>query len=60
MMAGVTATAAAVNWDIASVVLQLFDSSVYMVSNPGGEKRLPRKDWQGTYHIDSTLVVADK
>jgi hypothetical protein len=33
----------------ATVVLQLFDNSVYMVGGPGGEKRLPEKDRTGTY-----------
>jgi hypothetical protein len=60
MTAAVTTTAAAVNWDTATAVLQLFDSSVYLVSKPCGEKRLPRKDRQGTYHIDGSLTVADK
>jgi hypothetical protein len=53
-------TAAAVNWNTATVVLQLFDNSVYIVSKPGGEKQLPRKDHHGTYHIDGNLTVADK
>ncbi len=44
----------------ATVVLQLFDNSVYMVGGPGGEKRLPEKDRTGTYHVDGSLVVADK
>jgi hypothetical protein len=32
----------------------------YLVSKPGGEKQLPRKDRHGTYHIDGNLTVADK
>jgi hypothetical protein len=60
LTAAVTDTAAAVNWNTATVVLQLFDNSVYMVSKPGGEKQLPRKDRNGTYHIDGDLTVADK
>jgi hypothetical protein len=60
MTAAVTETAAAVNWNTATVVLQLFDNSVYLVSKPGGEKQLPRKDSNGTYHIDGNLTVADK
>ncbi len=60
MTAAVTATAAEVNWDTPTAVLQLFDSHVYLVSKTGGEKRLPRKDRQGTYHIDGSLTVADK
>jgi hypothetical protein len=46
--------------DKATVILQLFDNSVYMVRGPGGEKRLPGRDRLGTYHIDGSLVVADK
>jgi hypothetical protein len=51
-----------INMDNATVVLQLFDNSVYMAEGPGGEKRLPGKDRSSTYHIhvDGSLVVADK
>ncbi len=49
-----------INMDNATVVLQLFDNSVYMAGGPGAEKRLPGKDRSGTYHIDGSLVVADK
>jgi hypothetical protein len=43
------------------VVLQLFDYSVYIVGRPGGrEKRLPGRGRNGTYHIDGSLMVADK
>jgi hypothetical protein len=49
-----------INLNNATVVLQLFDNSVYMVGGPGGEKRLPEKDRSGTYHVDGSLVVADK
>jgi hypothetical protein len=31
-----------------------------MVGGPGGGKRLPGKDRSGTYHVDGSLVVADK
>ncbi len=60
MMATVTDTAAGVNLESAVVILQLFDSSVYLVNKSDGEKRLPRKDRHGTYHIEGSLVVADK
>jgi hypothetical protein len=60
MVAAVTDTAAAVDWSTAVVVLQLFDNSVYLVSTPGGEKHLPRRDRHGSYHIDGDLTVADK
>ncbi len=59
-MATVTETAAEVNLETAVVILQLFDSSVYLVNKSDGEKRLPRKDRHGTYHIEGSLVVADK
>ncbi len=36
MMAEVTVTAASVNWEGATVILQLFDNSVYMVGGQGG------------------------
>jgi hypothetical protein len=49
-----------INMDNATVVLQIFDNSVYMAGGPGGEKRLPGKDRSGTYHIEGSLVVADK
>jgi hypothetical protein len=60
MMATVTETAAVVNLETAVVILQLFDSSVYLVNTSNGEKRLPRKERNGTYHIEGSLVVADK
>jgi hypothetical protein len=60
MTAAVTETAAAVNWNTATVVLQLFDNSVYLDSKPGGEKVLPRKDRSGTFHIEGNLTIADK
>jgi hypothetical protein len=46
--------------DNARVILQLLDNSVYMVRGPGGETRLPCKDRQGRYHVDGSLVEADK
>jgi hypothetical protein len=52
--------ASEVNLDNATVILQPFDNSVYMTGGPGGEKRLPVKDDAGTYHIEGSLVVADK
>jgi hypothetical protein len=53
-------TAASVNWDTTTVILQLFDNSVYMVGGQGGEKTLPKRGQDGTYHRDGHLVVADK
>ncbi len=49
-----------INIDNATVILQPFDNSVYMTGGPGGEKRLPVKDSAGKYHIEGSLVVADK
>jgi hypothetical protein len=60
LVAEVTATAANIDINSARVILQLLDNSVYMVRGPGGETRLPRKDRQGKYHVDGSLVVADK
>ncbi len=56
----VTDLSSTVNMDNATVVLQIFDNSVYMAGSPGGEKRLPSKDRAGTYHIEGSLAVADK
>jgi hypothetical protein len=56
----ISSSAPNVDWDSATVILQLFDNSVYMVGGMEGEKSLPAKDRNGTYHIDSSLVVADK
>ncbi len=53
-------TAASVNWETATVFLQLFNNSIYMVGGQGGKKKLLSKDQSGTYHIDSNLVVANK
>jgi hypothetical protein len=60
LVSEVTATAASINMDNATVIVQLLDNSVYMVRGPGGETRLPGKDRQGRYHVDGGLVVADK
>jgi hypothetical protein len=49
-----------INLDNATVILQIFDNSLYMAGGPGGEKRLPVKDRSGTYHIEGSLVIADK
>jgi hypothetical protein len=38
----------------------MFDNSVYIVGGPGGEKGLPGRDRHGTYHIDGSLIMADK
>ncbi len=49
-----------ITMDNATVILQTFDNSVFMVGGPGGEKRLPGRDRTGTYHIEGSLVVVDK
>jgi hypothetical protein len=60
MTATVTDSAAVVDWATATVILQLFDDSIYMVSEPRGEKTLLRKDRIVLYHIEGSLAVADK
>jgi hypothetical protein len=60
MVTVLTETANAVDWASATVILQLFDNSVYMVNGPGGENFLPRRDKKGLYHIEGSLTVADK
>jgi hypothetical protein len=44
----------------ATVLLQLYDNSVFLVGGAGGTKSLPVRDSAGRYHIDGELVVADK
>ncbi len=44
----------------ATVILQLYDNSVFMVGGAGGTKNLPIRDECGHYHINGELVVADK
>jgi hypothetical protein len=43
-----------------TVILQLFDNSVYQTGGPGGVRYLPDKDQYGQYHITGSLQVADK
>ncbi len=43
-----------------TVILQLYDNSVYQVGGSGGVRHLPTPDKQGRYHIEGTLQVADK
>jgi hypothetical protein len=43
-----------------TVVLQLFDNSVYQVGWPGGVRYLPEIDQYGHYHITGSLQIADK
>jgi hypothetical protein len=52
--------ATVVNWDTTTVILQLYDNSVYMVGGQEGEKTLPKRGQDGVFHIDGHLVVADK
>jgi hypothetical protein len=54
LVAEVTETAASVNWESATVILQLFDNSIYMVGGQGSEKKLRSKDQSGTYHIETS------
>ncbi len=43
-----------------TAVIQLLDNSVFLVGGPGGTRHLPRRDTDGTYHVDGVLHVADK
>jgi hypothetical protein len=56
----VTATTTKVNWDMADVILLLFDNSLYLVGGSGAEKFLPCKDRYGTYHINGNFTIADE
>jgi hypothetical protein len=49
-----------VELDKATVILQLYDNSVFLVGGAGGTKSLPVRDSAGRYHINGELVVADK
>jgi hypothetical protein len=52
--------ATVVNWDTTTVILQLYDNSVYMVGGQEGEKTVPKRGQDGVFHIDGHLVVANK
>ncbi len=56
----ISETTANVNWDAATIIVQAFDNSIYIVGSPGGEKKLPERDNLGKYHINGNLLVADK
>jgi hypothetical protein len=49
-----------VDLEKATVILQLYDNSVFMVGGAGGTKSLPTRDSAGRYHICGELLVADK
>jgi hypothetical protein len=44
----------------ATVILQLYDNSVFLVGGAGGTKSLPTRDSAGRYHINGELVIVDK
>jgi hypothetical protein len=44
----------------ATIVLQLYDNSVFLVGGAGGTKSLPTRDPEGRYHINGELLVTDK
>ena len=50
---------AASNNPSATVILQLYDSSVYYSSTGPGERSLPRRGQDGHYHVPGDLVMAD-
>jgi hypothetical protein len=63
----VTSKTAEITWlgdqialENATIILQLFDNSVFLVGGTGGTKSLPVRDECGRYHINGELVVADK
>ena len=43
----------------ATVIYQLFDSSVYFASSAPGELALPKRGEDGNYHVASELTLAD-
>jgi hypothetical protein len=49
-----------VELDKSTVILQLYDNSVFLLGGAGGTKSLPVRDSAGRYHINGELVVADK
>jgi hypothetical protein len=49
-----------VQLDSSTVLIQLYDNSVFQVGGPGGVRSLPKPDSTGRYHINGTLQVADK
>jgi hypothetical protein len=44
----------------ATILLQLYDNSVYLVGGAGGTKYLPSRSADGIYHVPGELLVADK
>jgi hypothetical protein len=60
LAASISGTTANVNWDAATVIVQAFDNSVYMVGSPGSEKKLPERDNLSKFHISGNRLVADK
>jgi hypothetical protein len=49
-----------VQLDCCTVLLQLYDNSVFQVGGRGGVQTLPKPDGTDVYHITGTLQVADK
>ena len=43
----------------ATVILQLYDSSIYFYSSENGEVMLPKRGEDGCYHIVGELVIAE-
>ncbi len=44
-----------VQLDSSTVLIQLYDNSVFQVGGPGGVRSLPKPDSTGRYHINGTL-----
>ncbi len=46
--------------DNCTIIVQLFDNSVYQVGGPGGVRYLPKADQYGHFHVTGSLQIADK
>ncbi len=49
-----------VKLDSCTIIVQLFDNTVYQVGGPGGVRYLPKADQYGHYHVTGSLQIADK
>jgi hypothetical protein len=58
--AEVIALGKTIDLEKSTVILQLYDNSVFLVGGAGGTKSLPTRDSAGRYHISGELVIADK
>jgi hypothetical protein len=49
-----------VEMDSCTIIVQLFDNTVYQVGGPGGVRYLPKADQYGQFHVTGSLQIADK